>query len=225
MLGDAIYFVLWSILQFIRVCTSWKVVGRKNLPPRHEGGMILATNHIHWLDILALGGSLPFSHRLSWLGKMELFKNPLARWFFTTMRVIPINRGRRDVEALAAAEQALRDGAVLAVYVEGHRSKTGKLQKGRGGAIRTAARAGVPIVPAAITGTEHGLRGLFSRKPVMVEFGVPFHPQVNAESIPADEMERLTTDMMLRIARMLPEEDWGHYQTAMEQARALPDRS
>jgi 1-acyl-sn-glycerol-3-phosphate acyltransferase len=157
MLGAIMYFCIWFPLQIIRlVWWNWKVEGLENLPPRGQG-MILAINHLHWLDILIIGASLPLSHRPSWIAKVEIFINRAIAWWFREMMVIPIKRGQRDLTALAAAEAALKRGAVLIIFPEGHRSPEGGLLEGRGGAIRLAVRTGCPIVPIAIWGTEGGL--------------------------------------------------------------------
>lgn len=209
-----VYGLLYLLTNFCRRIGwfRWEVEGLENLPPRRAGGMILVVNHITWMDIPVIGTVLPFSYRLSWLAKAELFKNPIAAWFLRAMQAIPIRRGLGDAAALDAAVQALRRGAVLLVFPEGHRSRTGVLQRGRGGAVRLAMRAGVPIVPVAIQGTEHGFWGAVRRKPAIVRIGQPYVVEpVPGDMIPPDQMERLTTEMMCRIAVMLPESWRGPY--------------
>lgn len=207
-------FICYALLSIIlNTCIKvgwwrWRVEGLENLPPRQMGGMILAMNHIHWLDIFAVGTLLPFAYRLSWLGKVELFAHPISRWFFTSMLVVPINRGKRDLNALYASEEALKRGARLLIFPEGHRSGTGVLQTGRGGTIRLAARSGVPIVPLAIIGTQYGLRGTLLRREVVLRIGQPYMVELNPDGngkIPADVMAASTADLMCRIAALLPE--------------------
>lgn len=215
MLGAIMYAMLWVPLYLLRAIGWWRwsAKGLDRLPPRQAGGMIIAMNHIHWLDIPVIGALLPFAYRLSWLAKSELFENPIVGWWFREMKVIPIKRGRRDLAALDASADALRNGAVLLIFPEGHRSRTGVLQPGRGGAIRLAMQAGVPIVPVAVTGTEHGLRGTLLRKPVRIQIGEPFNVPPTADGkIPPDQMDQLTLQMMHRIAGMLPADQRGPYQ-------------
>lgn len=209
-----VYTLLYIFTNFCRLIGwfRWRVEGLERLPPRAAGGMVLVMNHIHWVDIPVIGTVLPLRYRLSWLAKAELFRNPLVRRFLRWMHVIPIQRGKSDAAALDAAAQALRNGAVLLVFPEGHRSRTGVLQPGRGGAVRLAMQAGVPIVPCAIQGTEHGLRGTLRRRPVLLRLGEPYTVAPFPDGqIPPDQMEQLTADMMYRIAAMLPEAWRGPY--------------
>ncbi|MEF3275914.1 MAG: 1-acyl-sn-glycerol-3-phosphate acyltransferase [Chloroflexus sp.] len=221
MFSYIVYGFLYLIISFFRWIGWWRwtIEGVERLPPREQGGMILVMNHINWVDIPAVGALLPFRYRLSWLAKIEIFANPLAGWFFRNMNVIPIRRGKRDLAALEAAAEALRNGAVLLIFPEGHRSRNGILQPGRGGAIRLAMQAGVPIVPMAITGTEHGFRGTLRREPVHIKIGEPYRIEPLPDNkIPADVMERLTTAMMVKIAALLPPAQRGPYASLVEAA-------
>lgn len=221
MIGLFFYLLLWTPLNLLRrIWWNWTIEGREHLPPRPQG-VILAVNHLHWNDILIVGASLPLSHRPWWIAKVELFNHPIVAWWFRQMRVIPIKRGKRDMAALEAAEEALKQGVVLIVFPEGHRSDTGQLQPGRGGAVRLAVRTGCPIVPVAIWGTEAGIGATWRRHPIAIRFGEPYHPQVEGNTIPFDRMNELTDEMMLRIAALMPERYWGHYRERMlAEARA-----
>lgn len=215
MLGWFIYLLLYIWLNTMRWLgwLRWRVEGWEHLPPREAGGMVLVMNHVNWVDIPVVATLLPFRYRLSWLAKAEIFRNPFARWFFQTMHVIPIKRGRRDASALSAAVQALQQGAVLLVFPEGTRSRRGILTEGRGGAIRLAIQAGVPLVPVALVGTEHGARGSLLRRPVHLRIGEPFMPQ----PAPKGMLHAATDAMMGRIAALLPVERRGYYKDRIKQ--------
>ncbi|NJM08067.1 1-acyl-sn-glycerol-3-phosphate acyltransferase [Candidatus Gracilibacteria bacterium] len=224
MLGAFMYgclYVFLGALRWLRIL-RWEVEGLDNLPPRQQGGIVLAMNHISWVDIPAIGELLPFAYRLSWFAKSELFANPIAAWWFRQMQVIPVKRGKRDLQAMDAVVDALKDGAVVLIFPEGTRSRSGVLQEGRGGAIRLAIQAGVPLVPLTINGTQHGL----SHKPVLLRIGEPFTvaPTANGK-MPPEQMEQLTNDLMRRIAAMLPPEQRGQYGPLLEETEVRSQKA
>jgi 1-acyl-sn-glycerol-3-phosphate acyltransferase len=214
MLGSLIYGLLYIWLFTMRRIGwfRWSVEGLERLPPRESGGMIVVMNHVNQMDIPVIGALLPFRYQLSWLGKAELFRHPFIRWLLHTMQVIPIRRGRRDAAAMEAVVNALRGGAVLLIFPEGTRSHNGVLRAGRGGAVRMALQAGVPIVPIAVVGTEHGFGGSLRRRPVHMRIGQPYMVVPNPDgSVPSALMDQLTDEMMGRIAALLPPERRGPY--------------
>jgi len=216
MLGVFVYRLAWSALWVFRqVWWNWKISGQAQLRPRGQA-MILAVNHLHWMDTCVLGGSLPLALQPTWLAKAELFAQPVAAWWLRAIQVIPVKRGRRGLSALIAAEEALMRGAALIIFVEGHRSDTGGLQEGQAGAVRLAARCGCPIVPIAVWGTEAGLGGICLRKPIRVSIGEPYFVSTDGPKISPQRMNQLNDQLMLRLAALLPERYWGVYRERME---------
>jgi 1-acyl-sn-glycerol-3-phosphate acyltransferase len=225
MLGAIMYFIIWFPLQIIRRCWwNWKIEGLENLPPRGQG-MVLAINHLNWIDILIIGASLPLSYRPSWIAKVEIFASRITAWWFREMKVIPIRRGQRDMTALIAAEEALKHAEVLVIFPEGHRSRAGGLLEGRGGAIRLAVRTKCPIVPIVIWGTEVGLRGAMLRKPLHLRIGQPYFAETPGSKIPFDRMNALTEELMLRLATLMPEQYWGFYHERMLQINGATEQA
>lgn len=215
MFGPIMYFFIWAPLNIMRrIWWRWRVEGLEHLPAKGQG-FILASNHLDWMDIPILGTSLPLSYRPWWMAKVELFSTKFASWWLSQMQVIPIKRGKRDLSAFVACEKALKEGAALIIFPEGHRSDTGELQEAKGGIVRLSVRSACPIVPVAIWGSEHGLRGMMRREPITVRFGKPFYPQVEGSHIPWDRMNELTEESMLQIAALLPEKYWGFYRERM----------
>src|SRR5215207_9751755 len=218
MLGVFVYRLVWIALWALRhIWWNWTISGQAHLQPRGQA-MILAVNHLHWTDTCVVGASLPLSLRPTWMAKAELFAHPVAAWWLRAIQVIPVSRGRHGLSALVAAEEALKRGAALIIFVEGHRSATGGLQEGQGGALRLAARSGVPIVPIALWGTEVGLRGICLRKPIHVSIGEPYVLSTETSKISPQRMTELTDELMLRLAALLPERYWGVYRERMERS-------
>ncbi len=224
-MGKLIYWFLHTWLLVMRQIGwfRWSVAGLEQLPARTSGGMIIAMNHVNWMDIPVIGTLLPLRYRLSWLGKSELFARPFGNWFFSTMQVIPVKRGKRDLAAIESVVDALRGGAVLLIFPEGTRSRSGVLREGRGGAVRMALQANVPIVPVAVIGTEHGLGGSLRRKPVHLQIGQAYMPEAAADDgSNVVHMKQLTDELMSRIALLLPVERRGLY-AQLAAAQAQPE--
>jgi 1-acyl-sn-glycerol-3-phosphate acyltransferase len=127
-----------------------------------------------------------------------------ARW---TGGAFPVRRGENDVRAVRAALDLIRRGAAVALFPEGTRHPDG-LAQGLPGVGYLAARAGCPIVPAAVLGSEglRGISGLAHHPSLLVRFGEPFTVASEARETGASVRE-----IMERIAALLPPERRGIY--------------
>jgi 1-acyl-sn-glycerol-3-phosphate acyltransferase len=136
-----------------------EVSGAENLPP--DGGYVLACNHVSNFDPWPLGMPLWPSRFLRFMAKSELYWWPL-RLVLDNAGAFPVRRGQRDVQAIATAVTLARDGNVVAMFPEGTRRQKGLVKRfdarPRSGAARIALEAGVPLVPAAVKGTDRLLR-------------------------------------------------------------------
>jgi 1-acyl-sn-glycerol-3-phosphate acyltransferase len=136
-----------------------EVSGTENLPA--GGGYVLACNHVSNFDPWPLGMPLWPSRFLRFMAKSELYWWPL-RLVLDNAGAFPVRRGQRDVQAIATAVTLARDGNVVAMFPEGTRRQKGLVKRfdarPRSGAARIALEAGVPLVPAAVKGTDRLLR-------------------------------------------------------------------
>jgi 1-acyl-sn-glycerol-3-phosphate acyltransferase len=112
---------------------------------------------------------------------------------------------------------------VLASHPEGTRSRDGVLLRARTGLARLALATGAPIVPVGVAGLERFLpRDTTIPRPfkrVALRFGEPFTLSAPAEGQERHEaLEAATTEIMVRIGRLLPERQWGHYGAAIRAA-------
>ena len=177
---------------------------------------MLASNHIHWIDIFVIEGSIPGGYQARVAGEGRTGVEPGYGWLGEQAHLVPIRRGQMDKEALVAAETAIQDKRALVIYPEGHRSGTGSLQRGHGGAIALALRTGCPIVPMAVWGTEAGLKGALQRKPIHVQFGKPYYPMTVETGSTREATDLRIEELMLRIAALLPEPYWGFYRERLQ---------
>ena len=162
--------------------------GTENLPP--EGGFVLAANHVSSFDPWPLGVPLWPRRFLRFMAKSELYWFPMSA-VLNGGGAFPVRRGQSDAEAMATAVSLARDGHVVAMFPEGTRQRKGLRKKfesrPRTGAARIAIDAGVPLVPAAIRGTDRLLR----LGKLRVAYGAPLAP----EGTPQELTERLMAEI------------------------------
>lgn len=189
------------------------VRGRGNLPA--TGGFVLAANHTSRFDPPVVFTALP-GRRWVIMAADKYYPKLFFRWIIECVDCLWVRRGETSHQTVQAAIQALRRGATLGLSPEGTRSKTGTLQAGKTGTAFMALTAGVPVVPVAITGTERLASALkrLRRVHMTVTFGSPFTIQAPATGEPVSRKRLLedgTTEIMCRIAAMLPPEQRGVY--------------
>ena len=156
---------------------STKVIGAENLPK--TGAFILAANHVSNWDPPFLG---TFMDRIvNFMGKEELFKNPIMAAICRGLHVFPVKRGAADKSAIKNAVKILKSDDCLGIFPEGTRSKTGKLGKAESGISVIAAMTKAPIIPAAIVGTEKIFSDKIKFPRLAVVYGQPLHFTGNAK--------------------------------------------
>jgi 1-acyl-sn-glycerol-3-phosphate acyltransferase len=145
--------------------------GEKHLP--REGGFVLSANHMSNLDPWPLAVPLFPERQLHFMAKSDLYVPPL-NWILDRAGAFPVRRGMGDEEAMQRAVELAKAGGVVAIFPEGTRRNKGQKKgshrsKPGSGAARVALIAGVPLVPAAIGGTE----SLMKLGPLRVAYGPP----------------------------------------------------
>jgi 1-acyl-sn-glycerol-3-phosphate acyltransferase len=157
----------WPFLRFV---FRLEVRGKENVP--RLGGFVLAANHNSNFDPWPLGLPL-FPHRfLRFMAKSELYWWPL-KYVLDAGGAFPVRRGEKDEEAIQTAVDLCRAGRCVVMFPEGTRRQKGLRKKWEArahtGAARIALQAGVPLVPAAIRGTDD-LRRVAK---IRVDYGAP----------------------------------------------------
>ena len=154
----------------IRRLFRFKSKGEENLP--REGGYVLSANHMSNIDPWPLGLPLYPDRQLRFMAKSEMYKRPL-KWILEPAGAFQVRRGTGDEEAMQRAVELAKAGEVVAIFPEGTRRNKGAVKRHkarpRSGAARVALQAGVPLVPAAIGGTE----SLMKLGPLRVAYGLP----------------------------------------------------
>ena len=197
-----------SFFYFAAAALSWPVVrtlfrlrasGVENLP--RDGGYVLAANHNSNFDPWPLGIPLFPRRWLRFMAKSELY-NPVFKPFLNAGGAFPVRRGERDAEAIETAIRLARAGEIVVMFPEGTRRKKGLRKKfearPHSGAARIALAAGVPLVPAAISGTDR----LSRLGPLRVAYGEPVALDDLRGQDPREAAEVATERLMAEIGRL-----------------------
>lgn len=150
---------------------DFRVTGLEHVP--ESGPFILAANHTNYLDGVVLSAAL--SRQVVFLVMPRVYRaTPLHPLFHRHVGSIPISLARPDPGAIRRALRVLGAGGVVGIFPEGPFSRNGQLVRGQPGVALVALRAGVPVVPAAITGTFQALVARRWHIPRCVPLGVHF---------------------------------------------------
>lgn len=188
---------------FKMLCKIWfgvifrtRVIGAENIPA--DGAFILAANHVSNWDPPFLGAFI--DREVCYMGKEELFKNPIMAAICRALHVFPVKRGAADKTAIKTALKVLKDGKCLGIFPEGTRSKTGKIGKAEPGVSLIAAMAKATIIPAAIVGTEK----IFSRAEFFPRLAVVYGTPIKFSGSTKDKesLANFAQELMNEIAKL-----------------------
>ena len=168
-----VYFhAYWILIPITRVYTRMTINGREHIPK--EGAFVLAPVHRSY-DDTPIAGCVT-TRRLRFMGKDTMWANRQIGWVLSALGAFPVTRGTADREALSRCIAVLEAGEPLVLFPEGERKSGPVVQPLFDGAVYVAIRAGVPIVPVGIGGSERVMpkkaRFVYPRK-VHVEVGPP----------------------------------------------------
>jgi 1-acyl-sn-glycerol-3-phosphate acyltransferase len=160
---------------FTRSMMRLKAYGRERVP--REGGAVLAMNHFSYADPPAIGVLCP--RRIVFVAKVELHGVPGFGSLMRAHGALAVRRGESDREALRLMRETVRNNDLLGLFIEGTRQKTGVPGEAKPGAAMVAIQEGVPVVPAAIHGSQDWGWGRWTE--ISVAFGEPMrfdeHPR------------------------------------------------
>ena len=194
-----------------------ETLGRENIP---DGPCLFVCNHLSNADGFTLFRTFRPRREL-FLAGVKLQATTLTRLGTEAVDAIHIKPNSPDIEALRSAVDALKAGESVLIFPEGSRSRTGGLLRAKKGVALIAKRAGVPIVPVALTGTDKfmpiddqdmgGERRY--RAHITVRFGAPFRiADLEPETAGSEDPRQALVDaMMRRVAELLPPEHGGVY--------------
>src|SRR6202521_1384714 len=177
------------------LCFRFQTRGRENI--RRSGNYVVIGNHLNWLDEFAILLLFPVEPRLHFLANPTILVTRKVQWFLVraTGGFVPVVQGRHGDPALFRhVDRCLEVGGAVAIFPEGNYGPTeGELMPFKKGFAHFAIKAGVPVVPVALSGT----KDLWFRKRIRVVIGTPIHPA-------GDDAAALTEAAFRRMKDMMP---------------------
>ena len=167
-----------------------------------NGGVIIAPTHRSNLDGPLVGSS---SHRrVRYLGKDSLFRPAAAGWAMRSLGSFPVRRGEADLDAMRVAKEMLEAGECMLVFPEGSRQEGDSIGEIYDGTAWLASKAGTPVVPVGIAGTEVAMptgSKFPSRVPVTVVVGEVLDPPkaADGERVKRSDLKEWTEQLRVRL--------------------------
>ena len=132
-----------------RIVYRPKIVGLDNFP--EDEGFIICSKHINYLD--AAGIILLNKKNIRFIAKADLYRFGILSWLGHLFNIIPVKRGKSDINSIKLCLKALKNKETLGIFPEWTRKGLEKHMKVKNGAVFLAEKAKVKIVPVGIQGS------------------------------------------------------------------------
>ena len=186
------------------------MTGTEHVP--RTGGVLLACNHIGYVDFVYGGLAAHPSRRLvRFMAKRELFDHPAVGPLMRSLHHIEVDRGE-GIASFHTAVDYLKRGEAVGIFPEATISRSMELKEFKTGAVRIAAEAGVPLVPVTMWGTQRMMTKDhpkdFSRgKTIAITIGEPLHPTGADPVAETAELRAAMTALLDRTIRDYPADE------------------
>lgn len=195
------------------------IVGTEHIP--RQGGAVLVSNHIGYLDFVFAGlTARPAKRLVRFMAKDQVFKHKVSGPLMRAMKHIPVDRSAGQ-QSYRHAVSALREGEIVGVFPEATISPSFTLKEFKSGAARMAQEAGVPLLPVALWGTQRlwtkGRKRDFGRNhfPITIRVGEQIPAPADEDTVKLTELTRKRMQELLEVAQQDypdkpsgPEDSW-----------------
>lgn len=140
---------------FAKFVCSYRVQNRAALE-QVEGGMIIASNHVSFVDPPLMGAA--FKQPIYYFARKTLFDHPVSNFLFTRVNAIPVNQDKPELSILKKVIGLLKADEKVLIFPEGERACDGKMKEdGEPGVGMIVCKAKVPVLPVRLFGAEQVL--------------------------------------------------------------------
>ena len=185
---DILYKCIRPILYVFIKMYRPTYVGLENIPK--DRNFILAGNHTSYLDAILVASTT--KKCVHFFAKDSLYKG-YKKIIFKNLGIIPVDRSKKDKNALNLGIKYLNDNAVIGIFPEGTINKTNDLiMKFKYGAVKMSKETGRQIVPFAIKNEYK-----FLKKSVSITIGKPY--------LVKDDLEKENEILMNKVKEVIKE--------------------
>ena len=188
----------------------FQMTGTEHVP--REGGVLLAFNHVSYLDFIYGGFAAHPSRRLvRFMAKREIFDHAVGGPVMRSMHHIEVDRGE-GIASFHTAVDYLRAGEAVGIFPEATISRSMELKELKSGAVRIAAEAGVPLVPVVLWGTQRMMtkdhpRDFSRGKTIAIRVGEPMHPAGADPMVATAELRERMSAMLADVVADYPADE------------------
>ena len=200
------------------------IQGAENIPD--EGGAVLASTHVSYIDFIFVGlGAHPKRRLVRFMAKKQVFDHPVGGPLMRGMHHIPVDR-KAGASAYDEALRALKSGELVGVFPEATINRAFDVKELKTGAARMALETGVPLIPVTVWGTQRiwtkGRPRNFRRRgiPITIRVGEPIPVQ------PGDDLPAVTDRLRERLRALLTsvQDDYPERPQSQDESWWLPAR-
>ena len=179
------FYQIVRMIGYLLVHLFWSIEIKGEDSIKQEGPLILAANHVSYLDPIVLGISV--KRQIFFITKKEIFEVPFLGLILKSLDAIPVGRNRVNISSMKKSISLLKSGHILGIFPEGTRSLNGNLLEFNTGMIKIALKTGSPIVPVGINGTyeiyppQARIPNIFKRTMITISFDKPIYLDKNRE--------------------------------------------
>lgn len=202
--------ILTAKVAFRALGQSFQLSGTEHVP--RKGGVLLAVNHIGYVDFIYGGlAANPSGRKVRFMAKRELFDHKVTGPLMRSLHHIEVDRGA-GLQSMETALDYLKQGEAVGIFPEATISRSFELKEFKSGAVRIAAEAGVPLVPVILWGTQRmmtkGHPRDFSRgKTIAVRCAPPMHPTGEDPVAETEALHRVMTLLLDETIRTYPADE------------------
>ncbi len=179
---------IWGALKGLyKVIYRIKVEGEENVPK--DGAFVICGNHIDFIKVPVIVLYSP--RKINFIAKAELFKNPFLKRLGELFDVIPVKRGKQDVDSMKKSLKVLNNGEGLGLFPEGTTRGLEKGVKVKNGAAFMALRTGKPIVPVGVEVTKRPFPKIIVRYGKVLDYS-----KYQSRTPEKEVLDKVTGEMM-----------------------------